>query len=147
MASIDIPDVRMATEEDARALAALAAELGYPTTDSEMGRRLARIIADRRYAVFVAGDRETVGWIQTCLTESLEGGTFAEILGLVVTQNQRRTGIGARLVSRAEDWARENGCFRVRVRTNVVRAEAPAFYAKLGYKSKKRQEVFEKTLP
>jgi len=103
-------------------------------------------MADPHHAIFVADESAPVGWIQVSVVESLEGGTFAEILGLVVASTHRKTGVGAQLVGKAEAWARENGCARIRVRTNVIRAEARAFYARLGYRPKKRQEVFDRNL-
>ncbi|HTX17778.1 MAG TPA: GNAT family N-acetyltransferase [Bacteroidota bacterium] len=111
-----------------------------------MEQRLRRVMADPRNAVFVADEPSPVGWIQVSIVESLEGGGFAEILGLVVASAHRRTGVGADLVRKAESWARENGCSRIRVRTNIVRSDAHAFYARLGYGLKKRQEVFDKKL-
>jgi GNAT superfamily N-acetyltransferase len=146
MANHGMPDIRSAKISDAAALALLSAELGYPTTSSEMENRMDRIIADQDHAVFVAEDRAPIGWIHTCLIVSLEGGRYTEILGLVVTRSHRGSGIGAKLIARAEHWAAEKGCFRIRVRTNIVRTEARAFYKKLGYDSKKTQEVFDKIL-
>ncbi len=138
--------IRSAKKDDARALASLAGELGYPTTSSEIEMRLARIIPDRRYSVFVAENREPIGWIQVCLVQSLEGGAFAEIVGLVVSHDQRRSGLGTQLVEKAVEWAKKNDCLRIRVRTNVVRKEAHTFYTKLGFDFKKTQEVFDKSL-
>ena len=146
MASTVAFHIRNANRKDAHALALLAAELGYPTTTAEMESRLLRIIPDRHHAIFIAEDQAPIGWIQVCLVDSLEGGRFAQILGLVISQNQRRSGAGTQLVGKAEEWAKENDCYRIRVRTNIVRSEAHSFYTKLGFNLKKTQEVFDKSL-
>lgn len=135
--------VRAAESRDTPAIAALAGQLGYPTSPDEMSRRLAGL--DDRDAVFVAEDGGTcVGWIQVSVVESLESGRFAEIRGLVVGETQRGSGIGAALVRAAEEWGKERACPKVRVRSNVVRERTHRFYERLGYRVVKSQKVFDK---
>jgi len=138
--------VRVARAADAPALASLAAELGYPTPAGEMLGRLEELIADTSQSVLVAEDHEVVGWLHVALALSLESGRRAEILGLVVTRTERAKGIGKLLVDGAEEWAAGKGATRIRVRTNVVRDDARRFYARCGYTTSKRQEVFDKVL-
>jgi GNAT superfamily N-acetyltransferase len=64
----------------------------------------------------------------------------------VVTARFRRRGIGTALVQAAVTWAEDAGYGRVRVRTNVVRQEAPALYRALGFELRKQQDVFERDL-
>ena len=135
--------VRAAEARDVPALAALAGELGYPTSPDEMARRLTAL--DDRDAVFVADhDGACIAWIQVSVVEALESGKFAEIRGLVVAEAQRGAGAGAALVAAAEEWAREKGCAHVRVRSNVVRERTHRFYERLGYRVVKSQKVFDK---
>ena len=138
--------IRDAKISDAAALAALAGELGYPTTSAEMERRLESLRSDPQHRVFVAERDGLLGWIHVSMINTLESESFAEIRGLVVTKSYRSLGIGTQLVATAEKWANERRCNRIRVRTNVVRLEARAFYKKLGYVSKKTQEIFDKSL-
>ena len=49
-------------------------------------------------------------------------------------------------VAAAEAWARERGCLAVRVRSNVVRERAHAFYRREGFREIKTQQVLEKEL-
>ena len=138
--------IREATVADAAALASLAGELGYPTNMMEMEDRL-KIVASHPDDRVLVGERVgVVGWIQVSVVHSLEGGSYAEIRGLVVTGSARGSGVGTRLVAEAEQWARVKKLREIRVRTNVVRAETQEFYRKRGYTVKKRQEVFEKVL-
>lgn len=68
----------------------------------------------------------------------------AEILALSVDENNRSNGIGAALLRTAEEWAREQGARRVRVRSNVIRKDAHRFYEREEYAPVKDQRVFEK---
>ncbi len=137
---------RDAQASDAPMLAALAGELGYPTTSAEMERRLEVLRTDPRHKIVVAEHNALLGWIHVSMIETLESESFAEIRGLVVAETHRGSGIGRQLVAAAEHWANQKKCSRIRVRTNIVRVDAHAFYKKLGYVSKKTQDVFDKSL-
>ena len=136
--------VRNATRDDADALASLAGELGYPSTPDEMLVRFDALPPTE--AVLVAAEPNVIAWIQVGITSALESGTFAEIRGLVVQESHRSRGIGALLVDAAEQWARERGLRRMRVRSNVLRERTHRFYERLGYTTKKSQKAFEKAL-
>jgi len=61
--------IRPAQPEDAPALAALAGQLGYPTTPEKMMARLQALAEDDHQAVFVAveADGQVVGWVHVYL--------------------------------------------------------------------------------
>ena len=138
--------IRNAKASDAVALAKLSGEFGYPTTTAEMKRRFKELFSKSYHGLFVAEVDSIVGWIHVSLIQSLESDSFAEIRGLVVAESHRGSGIGTQLVAKAEGWAQEKGCCRIRVRTNIKRKKAGIFYRRLGFQSKKTQEVFDKTL-
>ena len=140
--------IRPAQPEDAPALAALAGQLGYPTTPEGMAARLQALAEDDRHAVFVAveADGDVVGWIHVYLCPLLLADREAQIGGLVVDEMHRSRGIGTHLVRQAEDWARAHGCEGMTVRTNVVRERAHEFYRRLGFREVKVQRVFHKSL-
>ena len=143
----DNPVIREATESDSAALAGLAGELGYATTAEEMGRRLAALQKSENDTVLVAvRSDKVVAWIHLTRIPSLESSPFAEIRGFVVTETERGTGVGTRLVNSAEEWSRDRGCPRIRVRSNIVRTETRRFYENRGFVVKKTQNVFDKTL-
>jgi GNAT superfamily N-acetyltransferase len=50
------------------------------------------------------------------------------------------------LLSRAEEWARENGCRAIGLRSNAIRDRAHAFYERHGYAHVKTQKAFRKQL-
>lgn len=49
-------------------------------------------------------------------------------------------------MERAERWAREQGCWAIYLRSNVVREGAHAFYERLGYERVKMQLALRKAL-
>lgn len=108
-----------------------------------MTQRLKIALQSPDHAVF-AGVRgsATLGWIHVMRTFHLESGYGAEIAGLVVAEDSRGQGIGTRLAQEAVAWAGARGFERLRVRSNVTRHGAHAFYLGLGYESEKVQHVF-----
>ena len=103
-------------------------------------------IPTANHGIFVAEHERLLGWIHVSVIETMESESFAEIRGLVVSESYRGSGIGRQLVAAAEQWAHKKHCSRIRVRTNIVRIDAHAFYKKLGFVSKKTQHVFDKSL-
>jgi GNAT superfamily N-acetyltransferase len=141
--------IRPAQSEDAKALADLATQLGYPSTPDQIAARLRQILPHPDHAVFVAempgaGAR---GFAHVFAGIALESGPRAEILGLVTDASLRSRGIGRRLVAEAERWARAHGFAVMCVRCNVVRAAAHRLYESLGYECAKTQKYFRKSLP
>jgi GNAT superfamily N-acetyltransferase len=138
----------VAAVRDAKRIAALAGQLGYPSTAHQVRRRIERIRGrpDHHALVAEAGDGEVVGWLHVFVSRLLESDSFAEIGGLVVDERHRRSGIGELLMRHAESWARARGCRTVRLRSNIIRKDAHAFYTKLGYHVTKMQYSFAKSL-
>jgi len=89
---------------------------------------------------------EVVGWIDLSIEYHLQSEPAALIGGLVVSDAARNQGIGRQLCLAADEWARERGVDRMRVRSNAIREQAHAFYLRDGYRRVKTSAVFEKTL-
>ena len=145
--------IRPARLEDAPALAALCGQLGYPATEGELRPRLDTLLAAEgpvgagRAALFVAvADGNVAGWVHAYRCELLESEGEAEIGGLVVDEAHRHAGLGGALMDRAEAWAAGAGCRAVRLRSNVIREAAHAFYEARGYRRFKSQHVFRRDL-
>jgi GNAT superfamily N-acetyltransferase len=139
--------IRTAHVGDAEDLARLCAQLGYPATSAQLASRLDLIARRSGHEVIVAlRGNMVVGWLHVLRDIHLESGEFAEIAGLVVDADHRNGGVGRALIQAAETWARERGVAALRVRTNVVRADAHRFYQREGYKLQKEQKVFSKML-
>lgn len=140
--------IRLACQGDAASIAALTSQLGYPTTPDAMQSRLAHALASELDVVMVAAapGGGVAGWIHVIERHLLESAPFCEIMGLVVDEAQRGRGVGAELVRAGEAWARGRGVSTLRVRSNVVRERAHAFYRANGYTEVKRQGVLDKRL-
>jgi predicted GNAT family N-acyltransferase len=100
--------------------AVLRAPLGLELTEAELADDEER----RHFCATLGGD--VVG---TVSLQTLDGETL-QLRQMAVAENRRRERIGARLLARAEDWARREG-----YRSIVLHARlgAEAFYAKHGY--------------
>lgn len=157
--------IRSARPEDCSVMADLLVQLGYPdATADDARRRLGGLLAGGDHAVFVeeaewstgfsrsnapaeaGAPSHLTGFIHVCVTLTLEHDPRGEIRTLVVDEKQRGAGAGARLVAAAEEWARERGLRKMRVRSNIKRERARRFYERLGYSVTKTQNVFDKVL-
>ena len=103
-------------------------------------------LSGARDVIVAERDGRVRGWIEVMIVESLATDPFAEIHTLIVDEEERGLGLGARLVAAAEAWAVERGLTRVRVRSNVARERTRRFYEKRGYTVTKTQYVFDKML-
>jgi GNAT superfamily N-acetyltransferase len=140
--------MRPAVLADAGQIADLCTQLGYPTSEAQFLRRLARILGDHHHAVYVAEQLRTqvVGWVHVYVPRLLVLERRAEIGGLVVDEGHHHSGIGRRLMEKAEEWARANDCEVVHLRSNVAREGAHRFYERLGFRQASTQQTFQKTL-
>lgn len=139
------PLIRPARTSDAQSLADLATQLGYPAAAQEILPRLEQLQGRDQHLVLVAEHGGSViGWIHVFGAYRLETEAFAEIGGLVVDRAFRASGAGRCLVEAAAEWARGQGFQHLRVRTNVVREDAHAFYLHLGFSNAKWQAVLSR---
>ena len=136
--------IRKAAEADADAVARLSGQLGYPVARSEIPARLRDAEADAARMIVVAvRGVEVVGWMDVQRRSALESGAWGEIVGLVVDEACRGSGVGTMLVAWAKEWTRASGLARLRVRTNAERRDAAAFYEARGFVLKKMHGVYD----
>lgn len=140
--------IRKASLHDAPQIARLATELGYRSTAVDINERLDQLMgrADRYIAVADAGDEKILGWVAVEKRLLLESGEKAEIVGLIVTEQSARQGVGAALVKAAEKWAASRGLSLIAVRSNAERGASHPFYEAQGYERRKTQHVYLKSL-
>jgi GNAT superfamily N-acetyltransferase len=139
--------IRPARPNDAGRIAVLSGQLGYPATAQQIMRRLARLRAADKHALFVAESAgEVIGWLHVSVTPLIESDLRGEVNGLIVADGQRSLGAGARLLRAAEEWARRRKCKSMSVRSNVIRERAHVFYLRNGYEHHKTQKTFRKAL-
>jgi len=139
--------IRSMTQGDINCVADLVTQLGYPATAAEIARRFTRLDGRDDQALLVAEEAgEVVGWLQVVAYPYLETDGSAEIRALVVADGRRSRGIGMALISAAEAWAARHGCPTLRVRSNVIRDRAHAFYERHGFERVKTQHCFQKPI-
>jgi len=127
--------IRTPTADDAAALSGLVAQLGYPASADEMPRRLDALGVTKDAVVLVAEvDGAVVGVITCHVFATIHSTAPAALLtALVVAEQARGSGVGRQLVARVEEWARAKGAVRIAVTSGAQRAEAHAFYERVGY--------------
>jgi GNAT superfamily N-acetyltransferase len=139
--------IRPPLPSDAQALAELAGELGYPTSEEVLLGRLAAIDpTDAAVMVSTDADEVPTGWCQVEMHRTLVEPLSALIVGLVVGDGHRSAGIGAELLASAERWARTRGCRQLVVATRITRERAHRFYARKGYSISKTSYFLTKAL-
>ena len=132
---------------DAPALAALAGELGYPTSAEALLSRLAALHpTDAAVIVSTDTNDRPTGWCHVEMHRTLVEPVSALIMGLVIGEDHRSTGIGADLLAAAERWARARGCRQLVVATRITRERAHRFYAREGYEVSKTSYFLTKVL-
>lgn len=125
-------------------MADLCAQLGYPAAADQVQKRLEAIGGRPDHRLIGAElDGKLIGWAHVHADWALDHGFEADLLGLVVDEEQRGLGIGRALIGEAAEWAYRHNCTRMRVRTNVIRLRAGDFYRRAGFKEVKRQLVLD----
>jgi ribosomal protein S18 acetylase RimI-like enzyme len=137
-------DTRFAEIGDAQAITGLATQWGYTSTDQRITKCLHEILNNKDHAVFVLLiEKNMVGWIHGIYSLRIESDPFVEIGELIVDKDFRRQGLGKRLVDKIIEWSVFRNCHMIRVRCNIVRKEANAFYNRIGFKEIKQQNVYD----
>jgi N-acetylglutamate synthase-like GNAT family acetyltransferase len=133
--------IRDARPEDAAALARLLDQLGYPAPPEAVAHRVQRLAssqADRLVVAEVAG--EVVGLASIHASVSLEyDEPAAKLSAIVVDEAYRRRGIGQALIAVMEAEARTRGCGLIFLTTAERRADARAFYGRIGFEETGRR--------
>ena len=139
--------IREATIEDAFAICNIScADLGYDCSCEFVSTRISNLDKGRE-KVFVAEVNGIVaGYIHAEKYQTLYFEPMINILGLAVSAEFRRRGIGRMLLKRAERWANEVGIHKIRLNSGASRKEAHLFYRAMGYSNEKGQIRFIKDI-
>lgn len=140
-------EIRTVCMADAQAISLLCSEeMGYPCDAALVETKLQQLDS-RREAVFAAFLEEAaVGYIHIEKYDVLYFETMANILGLAVSSQHQRKGVGSTLIQAAEAWALDRGIRLMRLNSGSTRTGAHAFYRRLGYQDEKTQLRFTKRL-
>jgi GNAT superfamily N-acetyltransferase len=135
--------IRDARPGDEEAIAVLLGELGYPSDGADVTRRLERIASDPSSRLFVAElNGEVAGLAGLHVLPLIEHDDVGCLLtAMVVAEPFRRRGIGGGLLAAVEREARSRGCTRLVLGSADRRADAHAFYERLGFETTGRRFV------
>jgi len=99
--------IRPARPSDVAELAALATQLGYPSTAAEVAARLPHLLndPDQLVAVAVGADDHAIASVHVVVRRQLESDAWVEVAALVVDEQARGAGSGKALLAHAEAWA------------------------------------------
>ena len=95
--------------------------------------------------IFIAKDKENVVGLIVCKTEQYWEGPVIIIEDLAVKEEYKEQGIGKNLITKIEDYAKQNKIKRILFKTHK-KSSAVDFYKKLGYKQNKNILDFEKKI-
>jgi GNAT superfamily N-acetyltransferase len=122
---------------DVDKLSILMKQLGYPIEENEMYRNILNYYSIEKQKAWVAVIEENVvGCIAVAITDYFHRkGAFLRIITMVVDQNNRRQGIGRKLIQIAEDYAKDMKCSYIELTSGVYRESLGShdFYKSLGY--------------
>jgi N-acetylglutamate synthase-like GNAT family acetyltransferase len=125
--------VRDARLEDSAAIADLLDQLGYPADGAEVEARIERLATAGDRLVVAELDGHVVGLADLHVAASLEYDVpTGKLAAIVVDEAHRGTGVGRTLVEGMEAEARVRGCGVFFLTTAEGRADAHAFYERLG---------------
>jgi len=135
--------IRTARPSDAASLAFLSSELGYPSSEMQVRRRLSLLDDPERTLLVAEDDAGLAGFIDLHVQRVVESDPYGEVGGLVVHPGRRGTGVATALLEAAARWSRERGLERLWIRANLARGDVHGFYEHAGCLTVKDQRVYE----
>ena len=127
--------IRPATEADAKRVAALLIELGYPSEEADVRNRLRHSLTMDTTSILVAqADSDVVGLMCAELVPYFpRGATICRVTALVVSENRRGQRVGEQLLAGAAEFARNRHCAGIEITSAENRLDAHRFYQRLGF--------------
>lgn len=122
--------IRVASLQDADAIAVLMTQLGYETSADRIAGKLSAFERNQGDEVFVALDNHyrVIGCMSLHVLELFHSeGCLGRITSLVVHNDVRRRGVGTALIEAAERFFEAAGCIRVEVTSGDQRLFAHLF--------------------
>jgi ribosomal protein S18 acetylase RimI-like enzyme len=131
--------VRDVLVADAPEVARLLTSLGYEWPADKIAARISQFLAGGERALVAtqasgSSPEHLLGLLSLHVTPVLHrAGPVGRLTTLVVDESVRGQGVGRALVTAAEHIFAASGCVLIEVTSNKRRADAHAFYERLGY--------------
>ncbi|MBK7653737.1 MAG: GNAT family N-acetyltransferase [Flammeovirgaceae bacterium] len=127
---------------DAPQLANLLSQLGYPTKESDL---LIKFSAHQApgYKILVARkDKMAIGFICLHYYQTFHlPGPVGRITSFCVDSVVRKQGVGGMLLLAAEEYFKQQPCYKIEVTSNFRRSETHEYYLRQGYTETNRHFV------
>lgn len=119
--------------------------MGYDYPKDKTEDKLKRLLKSDKDRIFVAVIENTVvGYVHANDYDVIYAPHMKNIMGIAVSSDFRKKGVGKALLSAVEEWARESGADGVRLVSGAARTGAHEFYRRCGYGGDKQQINFKK---
>ena len=142
MKGINIREIKVTDFKD---IFLLNQELGYAYEMEKVRIRIEYILENTKDIILIAQQNdEVIGYIHGSPYELLYSNSLIDILGFVVKEKFRNTGIGNILIEKIQCFAKENGYSGIRLVSGFDRLNAHRFYEAHGYINRKNQKNFIK---
>lgn len=147
--SIDKCDliIRQADVNDAKDICKICCDdLGYNCTVDLIRSRLLELDLKREQVLVADYNNKAIGFVHCERYKTLYFEELVNVLGLAVSRNYRRQGIGTALINSVELWTKGNSIHTIRLNSGMARKDAHRFYRSLGFTNEKEQIRFMKTI-
>ena len=132
---------------DLPALKPLLAQLGYAVANAEISTRFQAVFDSPAHAAWVAVSAgRVIGFLHAFERPALEKPTEIVVQAMVVEKTLRKSGVGARLMMQTERWAQDRGHASIALSSQIDRADAHAFYARLGFEAAATSHLLRKKI-
>lgn len=126
--------IRPAQPDDAATLADLIQQLGYPVSDEECLKRIARYTLPHYLLLVAEREQMVVGYISLHVYDVIHlPAPEGRITSFCVAEKLRGSGVGNTLLRAAEDYFKEKGCYKIVLNSNLKRPETHQYYLNRGY--------------
>lgn len=120
-------------------------EMGYDYPPEATREKLEAVISSKSDKIFVAvAENKVIGYIHVNDYDVIYAPHMKNVMGIAVSGEYKRMGIGSALLARAEEWAKETGAKGIRLVSGASREGAHEFYRSCGYSGEKKQINFKK---
>ncbi len=120
-------------------------EMGYEYPSEDTKKQLEQLLNDSNHKIYVAiVANKIVGYIHANNYDLLYAPHLKNIMGIAVSSDFRKNGIGKMLLNEVEKWAQDTGAYGIRLVSGAARIGAHAFYEFCGYTKTKEQINFKK---
>lgn len=143
--------IKKLTSENIEALAHLFVELWPDCTFETEFEYCKKILKSKDQTAFlVMQNHDYIAFAYLSLrNDFVEGATsypVAYLEGIYVKEAFRKAGVASKLINRAEQWAKENGCSQLASDVEIHNKQSIRFHQKSGFKEENRVVCFIKDI-